>query len=137
MRPHANATSAIRAARARVELKTICERISGKSIVLAAAVMAFAGAVEAQEGGLRPGDESIVVPPMLSEQPSRSLVLPVPPPLSAEEEMRLSSGALGFVAEIVVEGSTVFDAETLDELMAPFEGRLLGSEDLYQARDAV
>jgi hemolysin activation/secretion protein len=96
----------------------------------------FAASALAQQG-VRPGDEPIQAPPLRRDERPADLGLPPPPPVLPEEEKRLSRGALGFVSRIEVEGSTVFSADELAEQTAPFEGRMLGAEDLYRARDAV
>jgi hemolysin activation/secretion protein len=105
-------------------------------LLVIAAWVVIAGPSAAQQG-VRPGDERIEAPPLQTPAPPPELALPPPPPQSPEEKRRLSGGIKGFVQRIVVEGSTVFSPEELSVLVAPFEGRTLGSEELYRARDAV
>jgi hemolysin activation/secretion protein len=97
----------------------------------------FLVAPAASQEGIRPGDDRLEVPPLQTPLPEPKLALPPPPPQSAEEERRLSGGMRGHVRTIVVEGSTVFSAEELGALVAPFENRDLGSRELYRARDAI
>jgi hemolysin activation/secretion protein len=90
----------------------------------------------AQEG-IRPGDNRLETPPLQAAEPLPELEFPRPPPLSKEERERLSGGRRGYVERIVVEGSSVFSAADLSAVVAPFENRSLGAEELSRARDAV
>ncbi len=98
---------------------------------------ALAVSASAQQGGVLPGDDRLETPPFRPPAPSPGFELPPPPPLAEEERDRLSSGRRGYVRTIRVEGSSVFSPEELAAVVAPFEDRLLASEDLYRARDAV
>jgi hemolysin activation/secretion protein len=72
--------------------------------------------------------------PQPAPPPSQILPpLPAPPP---GEPPRLSGGAL-FVREIRIVGSTVFSAEQLAEVAAPYVGRVVSSEDLESLRLAL
>jgi hemolysin activation/secretion protein len=105
-------------------------------LALVALATAIASPVFAQQG-IRPSDEQLEAPPLQETEPPPGIELPPPPALSPEEEARLSAGELGFVSKIRVEGSSVFSEETFSALMAPYEGRLLSTQDLYAARDAI
>lgn len=87
--------------------------------------------------GILPGDDRLEAPPLLEPAPASELRLPPPPPQSPEEQRRLSGGVRAHVERIEVEGSSVFSREELSAIVAPFEGRALGSEELYRARDLV
>lgn len=102
-------------------------------VVASGMLAASAGAQE----GIRPGDDRLEAPPLQAAEPRPELELPPPPPMSREEQQRLSGGQRGYVQRIVVEGSSVFSEEALSAAVAPFEGRLVGAEELSRARDAV
>jgi hemolysin activation/secretion protein len=87
--------------------------------------------------GIHPRDDRQEAPPLQETAPAPELGLPPPPPQSQEEQRRLSGGARAHVDRIEVEGSSVFSPEELSAILAPFEGRALGSEELYRARDLV
>ena len=107
------------------------------TILLAIAVWAMTAAPARTQEGIRPGDRRLEAPPLQPAEPLPELEFPRPPPLSREERERLSGGQRGYVERIMVEGSTVFSPEELAAAVAPFEGRMLGSEELSRARDAV
>jgi hemolysin activation/secretion protein len=98
-----------------------------------------APAIEAQVR-LLPGDERPEAPELEPRAPAPRLELPAlppppPPPPDAESPLTAEGGV--FVRGFRVEGSTVFDAEELTRLTAPWSGRRLGSSDLVAAREAV
>lgn len=108
-------------------------RDQGPLVVL---ILALALPAAAQQGIL-PGDERVEPPGFEDPGSQPDLELPPPPPLTPEERRRPASVPRGYVSRIVVDGSTVFSEAELAEATAPFVGRLLSAEGLYQARDAV
>jgi hemolysin activation/secretion protein len=86
--------------------------------------------------GLRPGDERPELEEFPPEQPPPTpLELPPIPP--APEEEPLSAGRGVFIRAFRVEGSTVFSAEELARVTAPYTGRAISSEELLDLRDAI
>jgi hemolysin activation/secretion protein len=86
--------------------------------------------------GLRPGDEKPELEEFPPEQPPPTpLELPPIPP--APEEEPLSAGLAVPIRGFAVEGSTVFTAEELEAVTAPYRGRAITSEELLAARDAI
>lgn len=71
--------------------------------------------------------------PRFEEAPER--ILPVVPLPTETDE--LSGGGEFFVEGFRIEGSTVFDVEALDALVAPFVKKILSTADLHRARDRV
>ena len=69
------------------------------------------------------------------EQPEFELPpLPVPGP---EERDRLSRQPRIVVRAFVIEGSTVFTQEQLQEITEPYRGRPISSEELHALRDRL
>jgi hemolysin activation/secretion protein len=111
--------------------------LAGLAGVLLAAALVSAPTALAQ-GLPRPGDERPEIeefPP--EEPPPAPLELPPIPPVAEEDRGRLSLGRGVFVKEFRVEGSTVFTADELTRVVAPYAGRAITSEELLHARDAV
>lgn len=114
--------------------------LAGVAGAILAAALAVAPEVLAQ-GLPRPGDERPELPEIEElppEEPTPApLELPPIPPVTEEERGRLSLGRGVFVREFRVEGSTVFTAEELARVTAPYAGRAITSEELLDARDAI
>jgi len=87
---------------------------------------------------VRPGDERPELEPFAPETPTpESLELP---PIPLPHDVRpdsFSAGVRVHVEAFRVEGSTVFSAEELEHLTAPYSGRVIGLEDLLRAREAI
>lgn len=87
-----------------------------------------------------PTGRSGEAPPLQKEEPRISpqpgLVLPPVYAPPAQEERRLPAQRI-FVRKIQVSGSTVFSAEELAQITAPYENRELGFEDLETLRLAL
>jgi hemolysin activation/secretion protein len=85
-----------------------------------------------------PGSERPELRPFEPElEDPEALVLPPLPAPEADESTRLSTGLHVYVREFRVEGSSVFSKRELDRLTAPFSERLIDSEELLRARDAI
>ena len=78
---------------------------------------------------LRPFEPDVEAP--------EALELPPLPALEDDESGKLSTGLHVYVKEFRVEGSSVFSKQELDQLTARFSGRLISSEELLRARDAI
>jgi hemolysin activation/secretion protein len=90
------------------------------------------------QGRVRPGDERPELGPFAPELPPPGpLELPPIPPPEAVEPGQLSTGLGVFVESFHVEGSSVFSAEELSALTAPYRGREINTEELLRARDAI
>ncbi len=90
------------------------------------------------QASVLPGSERPQLRPFDSEVESPTeLDLPPIPVFEDDESARLSTGVHVHVKEFRVEGSSVFSKEELDQLTAPFSGRLISSEELLRARDAI
>lgn len=87
---------------------------------------------------VRPGDERPPLEPFAPEEPSppRLALPPAPAPSEADRD-RLAALGRVVVTRFAVEGSTVFTAEDLELLTAPWSGRPITSEELLAARDAI
>ncbi|MGH7288866.1 MAG: POTRA domain-containing protein, partial [Myxococcota bacterium] len=68
--------------------------------------------------------------------PAPSFVLP-PLPTPGADEPRLSRGPEIVVREFRITGSTVFDAEELAQVAAPYLGRPIASEELNNLRERL
>ena len=98
------------------------------------ALLAAPGALAQVQLG--PGEERPEVEEFPPEEPPPSAMeLPPIPPPAAEE--RLSAGLEVFVREFVIEGSTVFSPEDLARITEPYTGRMITSEELLAAGDAI
>jgi hemolysin activation/secretion protein len=72
--------------------------------------------------------------PELAPQPAPEFELPpVPPP----REQRPSTGARVFVREYRLSGNTVFSDHEVAEVLEPYVGRAITTEELLEARDAL
>lgn len=98
-----------------------------------APVIAGAQVPVPSERGLRPGDDRPELPEFQRERPR---VLPPLPELPPVPE-RPSSGVAVFVRDIRIEGNTVFPDDELEDLVAPFEGRPVATEELLELRDRL
>ena len=106
------------------------------SLWLLAAIGLLAGTASAQ--GLQPGDQPLDPPsPPVSEESPPELTLPPLPEPAKDERDRLGAGLRLRVQRFEIVGSTVYDEDELRVLVAPFTGRMIGSEELIEARDAV
>ncbi len=116
--------------------------------LLSAAVLLLSGMegppALAQLGGLVPERPSIEEPGRFDELPQEQpgpapgLRMPaLPPPPSPPSEKRLSSQLTVAVRRIELTGNTVFSDEELNEVIAPYQGRALSSEDLQSLRYAL
>jgi hemolysin activation/secretion protein len=86
---------------------------------------------------LLPGDERPEPPKLEPQQPAPRLELPPLPSPPPHTESPLTSEGGVFVRDFRVAGSTVFSAEELAHVTAPWSGRRLRSSDLVAARDAI
>lgn len=98
----------------------------------------------AQLGGLVPDRPSVEEPQRLEKLPQEQpapvpgLRMPaLPPPPSPPSDKRLSSQLKVAVNRIELTGNTVFSDEQLAEVIAPYRGRALSSEDLQSLRHAL
>src|SRR5688572_25512336 len=109
------------------------------SLLVLGVVAWFAVAAQAQLPSLDPTLRSGDQPPLLREEPRRGpgQVLPpvVPPPLVEPSEP--FAGEQVLVKDIRVVGSTVFSAEELARITAPYVNRKLSTEDLEALRRAL
>jgi hemolysin activation/secretion protein len=78
-------------------------------------------------------------PDLLEEQllPPSPEPLPISPPSLPPAPFQVPSPQGVFVRKIVVKGNTVFTPQELDEVIAPYENRVLSSEDLESLRRAL
>lgn len=84
-------------------------------------------------------DPGGLLPPLERPEPpafAPPLDLP-PPPLPPDADAPLSSRVRVFVRRIELEGNTVFSAEELGRLTAPYENRLVDSAELQALRRAL
>ena len=82
---------------------------------------------------LRPSEERPPLPEFGDNSPTSGFVLPpVVPPSS--EQAPLSSQLKVYVNSYRIEGSTVFPAEELQRVWAPYAGRVVSSDELQQLR---
>ncbi len=90
------------------------------------------------QGRVRPGDERPELGPFAPETPTpEQLELP-PIPLPPDARPDSSSAAVRVRVEAFrVEGNTVFSAEELESLTTPYSGRVIGTEELLRAREAI
>ncbi len=105
--------------------------------VLAGLALAGPGAgVASAQAVERPADDRPELEPFEPEAPTQApIALPLPPPPSGRG--RLPAGLTIQVDEIRVEGSTVFEAEELQQRTAPWTGRTLDSYDLQELADSL
>lgn len=112
-----------------------------KAGVVCLALLALAGLPISPahgQGRVRPGDERPELEPFAPEAPTpESMELPPIPRLDDAPPGSFSAGVRVRVEAFRVEGSTVFSAEELERLTAPYSGRVIGSEDLLLARGAI
>jgi hemolysin activation/secretion protein len=83
-----------------------------------------------------PGPEATrpALPEFAPEEAPEFELPPVPP---APERGRLSTGVRVLVREILITGNTVFSDQELAEVVRPYVGRALSTEDLLALRDAL
>jgi hemolysin activation/secretion protein len=85
-----------------------------------------------------PGAERPELKPFAPEEPTpEPLELPPIPAPADDRAGRLSTGLSVLVESFRIEGSSVFSAEELERLTAPYTGRAISSEELLLARDAI
>jgi hemolysin activation/secretion protein len=90
------------------------------------------------QAGVLPGAERPELEPFAPEEPVRKpLELPPIPAPPDDRTGRLSAGLSVMVESFRIEGSSVFSAEELEALTAPYTGRAISSEELLLARDAI
>jgi len=82
----------------------------------------------------RPGDERQDLPEVPLQEKRPSAPLEPPPPAEGAAEERLSSKLRVYVKAIRLTGNTRFSPEQLAPLVAPYQGRILDSEDLQRLR---
>lgn len=82
----------------------------------------------------RPGQTEL--PPPEFEEPKQAPELALPP-VPPEPADRPGPQLRVFVSRFIVEGNTVFNDEELAGLTAPFEGRVITSDELLEARDRI
>lgn len=80
----------------------------------------------------RPGDERLPPPEFPSDRPRDFILPPVKPP--AVEEAPLSTQVRVFVRSFRIKGNTVFAPEELQEVVAPFVGRVVTTAELQELR---
>ena len=106
------------------------------AVALLLPVTAFAQTLPSPTGGeLGRQDEFGPPLPRSDERPGPEPSLALPPVVESSEP-----GAPGLrirVERFEIRGSSVFDAATLEAVVAPFQGRAIHSEELLAARDAV
>jgi len=111
------------------------------SIVLLALLPLVAGltpSLARAQADVLPGSERPELRPFEPEgEAPEALDLPPIPAPEDEESAQLSAGLHVYVEEFRVEGSSVFSKQELDQLTARFSGRLISSEELLAARDAI
>ncbi|MBW2383280.1 MAG: ShlB/FhaC/HecB family hemolysin secretion/activation protein [Deltaproteobacteria bacterium] len=87
---------------------------------------------------VRPGDRRPELEPFAPEAPPpESLELPPIPQPRDTRPGPFSAGVEIHVEAFRVEGNTVFPTEELELLVAPYSGRVINSEDLLRAREAI
>ena len=83
----------------------------------------------------RPGQTELPPPEFEEPKPAPELVLP---PVAPERPADRPGPQLRvFVSRFAVEGNTIFSDEELAGLTAPFEGRVITSDELLEARDSI
>jgi hemolysin activation/secretion protein len=85
--------------------------------------------------GQRPGDVRPELPP--PGPPTRPEFTLPPLPVPSADDLKLSQGPRFVAHEIRVTGSTVFSAQQLAAITAPFTGRPVGAEDLEELRQRL
>ena len=97
-----------------------------------------AGTVKAQglPGFERPGEDRRRPPAEIKEDAKPGLVLPpVAPPAKARE--LLSTGVRVHLSKFRVEGNTMFSGEELGRIVARYENREIGNDEIEEARLAI
>ena len=83
----------------------------------------------------RPGQTELPPPEFEEPKPAPELVLP---PVQSEQPVDRSGPQLRvFVSRFVIKGNTVFTDEELATFTAPFEGRVITSDELLEVRDRI
>jgi hemolysin activation/secretion protein len=115
---------------------------SGVALMLGFGLMFSTGfAAEPLSGGAavdqirRPGQTELPPPEFEEQKPVPELVLP---PVQPDQPIDRAGPQLRvFVNRFVLTGNTVFTDEELATLTAPFEGRVITSDELLEARDRI
>jgi hemolysin activation/secretion protein len=111
-------------------------RVSIVALALLPLVVGLIPALARGQADVLPGSERPKLRPFEPEaEPSGALELPPVP--KDDDSTQLSAGLHVNVKEFRVEGSSVFSKEELARLTAPFSDRLISSEELLRARDAI
>jgi len=85
-----------------------------------------------------PGAERPELEPFAADEPPpESLELPPIPAPADDDAGQLSAGLSVRVESFRIEGGSVFSTEELEQLTAPYVGRLVNSEELLRVRDAI
>jgi len=85
-----------------------------------------------------PGAERPELEPFAADEPAPEFLELPPIPAPADDSAgQLSAGLSVMVESFRIEGSSVFSSEALEQLTAPYAGRLINSEELLRARDAI
>ena len=83
----------------------------------------------------RPSDERPPLPEFESPEEAEPILPPIVAPLEPEEAPSAGPGV--FVEGYRIVGSTVFSGKELENLVAPWTGRVIRSEDLVSVRNAI
>jgi hemolysin activation/secretion protein len=111
-------------------------RVSIVALALLPLVVGLIPALARGQADVLPGSERPKLRPFEPEaEPLGALELPPVP--KDDDSTQLSAGLHVNVKEFRVEGSSVFSKEELARLTAPFSDRLISSEELLRARDAI
>jgi hemolysin activation/secretion protein len=83
----------------------------------------------------RPADERPELPEFESPEEAEPILPPIIQPLDPEEAPSTGPGV--FIEGYRIVGSTVFSSEELENLVEPWTGRVIRSEDLVSVRNAI